>query len=517
MNRVTSFTEYTLLHRWALDLLSPSDFQKLPIPYTGDSALQALKSSPKNPHSNLRNESWWHLADQYYLLTPLQAIYVAAVTLTVSRVGALYHGVMTSFYYLKYRVSDDRETIKKTQEHAYATFVDGLSAGLGAVLTKIAVESIFQALHYAGMSSLLGPCYSTGIARLVNLTYWVAGVALSIAGLASVQSARIAPEFFVLQDHKVGLYLSLFFRKKLGLVGSDGGLLPFSAKDKLEYHGDGHFTGKNHDILWNQIPNAEFDLIQAVQDCNKLLPKQHLIPFRYPLDGDAIAQKLEELFYTKEEAKASMALASNDPILSKAAQIRALQLKIQYSKEIWETAREFTYNDGILSGAMKIYFKLPRQYLEKENRVSSIPRRDYQEYFTTFDAKFRRPSPDSSNASSGAGFGESRGANAEYNWSSVGIKSTNPNMPRPEQGIYAQFAYDLGVNKWNADNNNNDYKTFRELLGLACDATYEEYKKIKKQYLLACHPDKNGGTEEAGEIQKCLNAIIEKLDKEYKA
>lgn len=521
MNRVPSLTESTLLHRWALDLLAPSDFQKLQISYAGDSVLEAIKLSPKNTHSNLKNTSWWHSADQYYLLTPIQAVFVAAVTLTIARLGVVYHGLMTPFYYLKYRVSnllasyslkyqtsDHRESIesswKKTKGHFVAFCVDGTCAVLGAFLTKGAMECTIAAFH-AGTSSWQ------------NLAYCLAGTILCMGALASAQSARVAPEFFVFPspDHKVGMYLSLFFRKKLGLVSTDGGLLPFSAKDKLEYQETRQgiqFSG-NIDVLWNHIYHAELELIEAVQACNQLLPEKDRIPFTYPLDGDAISRKLEEL-YAKEDSNAKMSFMSNDqrPILLKADEIRALQLRIKYSKEIFNTARELTYNDGYLMSVLKDYGKQPVKSLRVEPIVSSIRKETYQDYF---NARFFRPSP--SSPSSETDPNEAQRSTAKFSWNSLNIPSINPNTPRPSTGIYAQFSYDVAVNKWKEENKKFDLKSPRELLGIGPNETYSNYKQIKMKYLLACHPDKHQSDPAASEIQACLNAILEVLDEEYKA
>jgi hypothetical protein len=512
MNRVPSLTESTLLHRWTLDLLAPSDFQKLQIPYDGDSVLEAITLSPKNTHSNLKNTSWWHSADQYYLLTPIKAVFVAAVTLTISRLGVVYHGLMTPLYYLKYRVSTDSESIenswKKTKEHVVALFFDGICAVLGAFLTKGAMECTFAA-------------FDAGTGRWKDLAFWLAGTILCIGALASAQSARVAPEFFVPSDHRVGMYLSLFFRKKLGLVSTNGGLLPFSAKDKLEYqetHQGITFSCKNAKTLLTHIFNAELELIETVQACNQLLSEKDRIPFKYPLDGDAIARKLEEL-YVKEDPNAKMSLMPEDkrPILLKADEIRALQLRIKYSKEIFDTARELTYDDGFLMSIFKQWAKKPVKSLKSEPMVSSISREDYQEYFRSFKARFC-PSSSSSNASSGAGFNEAPRSHAAFSWNSLKIPSINPSRtPRPQEGIYAQFSYDVAVNKWKAENNRDDLKGLRELLGLNGNETYNDYKKIKMKYLLACHPDKHGVSLAANEIQACLNAILEVLDKEYKA
>jgi len=554
MNRVPSLTEYTLLHRWALDLLSPSDFQKLPIPNAGDSVLETIQNSTKNTHSNLKNTSWLHSADKYYLLTPLQAIYAAAVTLIISRVGVVYHTVMTSFYYLKCRVSNDSETIenswKKVKEHACAIVVDGLCAVIGALSAKFAVDYCMSSLYFTLRFSHETGSHETGVDQLKKLAMFSAMTALLMGGLASLQSARVAPEFFafLLPDHKVGMYLSLFFRKKLGLVGPDGGLLPFSAKDKLEYQESKQgisFSCHNTQTLHTQIYNAELELIEAVQASNKLLPEESHISFQYPLDGDAIARKLEEL-YAKKEANARMALMPDDkrPILLKVDEIRALQLRIKYSKEIYDTARELTYNDGYIMQPLKRRGRHPVKSLNLKPMVSSIPEREYRDYFASFNpppsrskssragfdsaprghannahannARFN-PSSSRSNPSSSSGFGQSSGASAEFSWHSVKIDPIDPNTPRPRGGIDAQFSYDVAVNKWKAENNRTNFKTPRELLGLTPDATYNSYKQAKRRYALACHPDKHGSNPAAMEIQKCLNAILEKLDKEFKA
>lgn len=524
MNRVPSITEYGLLNRFVLNLFHPSDFQQVKIPYHGTSVIEAPATSIKNPYSNPINTSYWHLADRFYLLTPLKIAYVAAVTLTLSRIGAAYNGLATLYSYLRYRISTDETAWEKTKAYAYAFFVDSFCALAGAALIKAFVETSLYTLHFAGVSSIFGICHASKKSAPLHVAIFAVAAIAAATGLFIPQWPSMICQFLADSEHRVGMYLSLFYRKKLGLVGPQGGLLPFSPQDQLEYRKEGEnirFYGSNYDTLTKQAFETELELIETVQKCNNLLPHDKKIAFRYPLDGNSIAKRLESEF-AKAVPTAQYSLATDDkrPIFVMIEKLRSLQLKIKYSTEIWGTALKLTYEDSypvyFLKECLNSKAKgngIPINRLKLNSTPSFLNEQDYKGYFDSCGMYFN-PGPSSIPNSARADVP----CAAQFQWTTLQIPSVDPSKnPRPETDLFNQFQYDVAVNKWKLENNQVDLKSLRELLSLTAASSYSEYKAVKNKYARAVHPDKNKGNPVAGELFTCFGAIIEALDKEYQS
>ncbi len=505
MNRIPSFTEYGLLNRWALDLFSPADFQKLPISSSEDTALAVLRQTTRNIYSNSKNGSYWYGADKFYLLTPLKVIYIGCVTLTLSRIGVVVNSCLTIYSYINYKLakpSNVEQAWEKTQNCAYALFAD-LTCAAGSVLTKVIVENTLYALHFARLSSLMGKCHLSLKDSIASVVVSVVAVVFSSMCLIALQHPQIAPQFFTKQQDRVGMYLSLSLRKNLGLVSENGGLLPFSEKDRLEYReSDNRFEGSNYQTLYSQLVNAEVELIETVQKCNRLLPPHKKIQFQYPFNGEILARSLEAS--SKQVSNTQGAVVQHDPnsLTQFIHKLRSLQLKIDFSTEIFKNAQRLTAEDSLPIKVIKMAFRVSYIEINFRKRDSYLSSEDYRECFNSCSGNNNSP----------------RSVSTESNelWKSLELTSLDPNsIPRPSGDLFNQFKYDICVNKWLCDQGETP-KSFRELLGLVKNTPHQQYVRIKRKYQLAIHPDKNKeNTEVATKVFQCLETIIEQLNQEY--
>jgi hypothetical protein len=522
MIRIPSFTEYALLNRYALDILAPTDFQKLPLSYNGDSAIEAIETAKVNLYSNLRNTSYWHAADRFYLLTPLKFIYNACVILTISRLGMIYNGAMTLCHYLRYRCSlvnseIEKTSWEKTKAYAYAFFVDTACATLGALIIKGVVQCAVCTLNDLRIISVLGKGSITfSFDSIVFHIMLAAGAILGAWALTLLQSPSVAPDFFVLPDYRVGMYLSLFFRKRLGLVNEAGGLIPFSQRDRLDCDASSRFSGKNYETLTRQAEEAEIQLIEAVRKCNQLLPQGKKIEFKYPFNGHAIAKALEGQVPHNKSSSSSQSLGNLDPLLLKVNQMRSLQAKIRNTREAWETAQKLTFSDSYLMMLLKFHAKISVRLLNLANRPSLLSPEEYLEYFTF--VAFPQHTGASTKARPKAHENRTRNKSPFFDyWYNIRLEAIDPSKKKRPTIIFEAFQYDLAVNKWKAHNNQSDFTTYRELLGMDKYTPFLDFKQIKKKYVRALHPDRNKGNPLALELAKCLNEILEYIESEYES
>ncbi len=502
--RLSSFTEYALLNRWALDLFSPSDFQKRGIDVLGRSVSQTLVESKVNPYSNLQNSSYLYYANKYFITAPIKAAYVALVTLTLSRVGVVVNGALTTLSYLRYQYNPSDTNWEKTKDYAFAFFADLTSAIIGTLLTKTVVESTFYTLHFARIGTWMGPCKLPMKISVLYGVFTLSAALLGIAGLNALQNSSIAPQFFARPQDRVGMYLSLALRQKLGLVDGNGGLLPFSKDDRFEYTETAEkgckFQGSNFRNLATFIFNAEWELLETVKECNQILPPEKKIRFQYPFDGESLARSLD----TSPSSSSATTLVKREEIpLHK---LRCLGRKIKVLKELFDTAQKLTLNDSIPVMFLKAVIKVNYNRFIFKELPSFIEEKDYKEYFNL------KPEPQRPNQEY-----KTKGQKSSTNgfpWDLYAIDAINPKLQkRPATDIADQFSYDIGVYKWRSKNP-EEVKPLRELFGLEEKASYADYKATKRKYQLAIHPDKNPKINTT-ELYKCLNDIFNILDKEY--
>ncbi len=483
---IQSLTARCLFHPWVLDhVLSPSDRQIYRVSSTGNSALDVLKKAAKDPCSSPKNRSYLCLANKYFLLTPVKIAYIAFVTLFLSRIGTILNASLTVYSYIRYTFAT-KENVdpfwEKTEKYARACFQDLVCAVIGTYLTKLIVESTLYTLHFARISPIMGKCYASVGSSVLNGGSAALGVLISTLILIAFQHPEYAPQIFADSETRIGMHLALSLRKSLGLAGKDGGLLPYSDKDKLEYNESRRtedpiqFSGKNYDTLFHLYFNAELDLIQTVQKCNELLPPDRQIIFSYPLNGQIIADRLESTSTSSKTEEKALVLRDKTSLNVLAGKLRDQQFKITLLKRIFETAEELTFNDPILVLIFKQVFKIPKEFF---NSCKSNPVSD------------------------------------KFSWASVNIEPLDPSSKtRPTNNLFEEFKYDVAVNKWSAQNGKAP-KSEQELLGLNQDSTYQDFANTRRKYLLDIHPDKHSGDPEALVLSQVLITILNKLKDDY--
>ncbi len=507
--RAVSFTEYALLNRWALDCFSPSDFQKKRIEAVGNSVFQTLLQSKTNPYSNSENSSYLYRASKYLIHVPFKAAYVALVTFTFSRVGVVLNAAFTTLSYLRFRYNPNDENWEKTKNYAYAFFADLTCATLGALFTKVVVESAFYTLHFARIGTWMGtsklPITTSALYGAGTLTTALLGIAC----LSAIQSPSIAPQFFARPQDRVGMYLSLILRQKLGLVNQKGGLLPFSKDDRLDYTERNRafsFHGANFKNLCEFIQNAEWELLDKIKQCNQILPSDKQIPFQYPFDGESIACSLE----TPKHGSSSLGLASQEDIAIN--DLRNLGRKIKLLKDIFLTAQKLTLEDSIPMMILKAFIKVQPTTIKFDDTPSFINQAAYREYFglgyrshqSSEIPDFKEPPLD-----------QSARLEKAFAWGTYQLDPINPtSKSRPATGLVDQFSYDASVNKWKFSQKET-IPPFTTLFSLTPNSSYSEYKSVKRKYWIAIHPDRNKHPK-ADELFKCLSEIFEILDMRYK-
>ena len=510
--RISSFTEYALLNRWALDYLCPSAFQSRRVDAVGESALRSLQEAKVNPYSNLKNSSCLYYANKFFITTPLKIAYIAAITFTVSRLGVVVNGVLTVYSYLRYKISaphNTHEAWEKTKGYAFACFADLSSAVAGAILTKAIVEGAFYSMHFCHIGSWMGKCQFPIKDNALPLIVSVAAVVLGCAGLITLQNPYVAPQFFARPQDRVGMYLSMTLRKELGLVDEKGRLLPFSKEDRLEYqeirrNGGNYFefSGTNYQTLMELIVNAEWELLETVQKCNQYLPNK--LEFQYPFNGETVARIIEEhlkIPAPRSGERGLMAETSSAPLYPLIAQLRNLGTKIKVLNEIFLTAQKLTVEDSIPIIFIKAVLRAGQTRVNFEKRKSFIREDSYSSYYHLGKAGPKEKST-------------ARNDSKGIKWVTFNIPSIDPaSARRPTMDLVDNFRYEVGIRKWESQND-QPIAPLRQIFGLNANSSYSDYKKQKRLYVLSIHPDRNTGVD-ATELFKCLSLIFEELDKEY--
>lgn len=518
---VASFTEYALLNRWTLDLLSPADFQKKKIATVGSSLLETLSKSKENPYSNSENSSYLYHASKYFILVPFKTAYIALVTLTLSRVGVVVNAAFTALSYLRFQHNPTDENWEKTKDFAYAFFADLTCAAVGAFLTKAVVESTFYTLHFARIGAWMGTCKLPLSTSVFQGALTLAVALLGTACLSSMQNPYIAPQFFARPQDRVGMYLSLILRQKLGLMDQNGALLPFSKDDQIKYDvtsdskGTRTFTlyGTSSKLLDGFIWDAEWELLDKIKEYNQIAHKERKISFQYPFDGETIARSLE----TARSASSTVGLATREDTIIN--DIRNLGRKIELLREINIQAKKLTLETSIPVAFIKgLLGDRSGSSIKVTLPTCFISEKAYREYF---NATAQPGSQESHRFNDVPTTGEtplqkSLRLEREFNWDSY--QSLGPIDPssvaRPDSPLPEQISYDIRANIWKY-RNRKAVTSFKDLFTLTSDSSYTEYKAVKRKYWTAAHPDKSQ-VPNANELFSCVSEIFNILDLRYK-
>lgn len=523
--RVVSLTERALFFTPVLDWISPPNCEKLRIQSVGDSVLESLTRTDKNPYNNRLNTSYWHWATKPSKATA-RAFYTAFVTCLISPIGIIGYGAVTakhlsSYAFYTYTGSGQAPAEwDKTKQYAKAFFTDTTSFILGATLTVMGVGSIILVLRFAGLTTLLyGVCRDTIATRIFYVFSGTLLVASSAWVLGAFTHESMIPQLIGWEDERVGMYLALELRNRLGLVNEDGVLLKFSSKDKLQYtetqqglYGTSYtFRGAVYDQLINLVLNAELELLDKVREAQQICADagKELISFRYPFNGNEVAKHLEKCFPLErvESERSGTGMVAQHPqtgsVFQLMDELRKLQYKVEVLKTIELTAKEVTLEDSIWMLFVKAMAKQPHRTINFRPIPSFV---NYLYYQAQFNLRFIEGSDRSAQG------GDAGQINLNY-FTGLGLDPSTSAEPAADQ-LYDQFKYRVQTDKWRHQNAQPTHSAFW-LLGLEDNCTYAQYVKAYRQYMLAVHPDKNGSSDESKQLTQIIGNIKSVLDRHF--
>lgn len=509
--RISSFSEIALLNNTVLDLLCPPECEKKKIKQH-DSILETLIRSKENLFSNPSGNTLAHRS-----LKPLRCVlrvfYTALVTATVSPLGVACRTVQTAAHLGKYSIArykgdEAQKNIEweKVKRYAWAAFTDLSVALCGA--TAI----------FAGAMAVVSPLVALAphVTVADSICFLVFGGlmgGISTHVLGGFYPTSILPQLIADNEERVGMYIALELRNKLGIVGEDGKLLKFSKADHLEWNRIRmKFEGDNINNLGLLVMRAELELVDHVRAANQWLQKnnQPLIKFSYPFKGtdvaDAIQKALKESSVSAEQAgKNEKSVGKeSDKKDAKAESIRQnlilMDRKISILKGIFETSRDLGANGSLGFQILRALAKQPHKEFTFQPLPETFILREY--YSDYFNAPFMF---DPINVP------EELASLYEKTPSLIPLDPDTPDLEE-NASLYEVFKQRIRKEKWKFENQEPTEIQLYELIGLKKDYNYDDCKKAINRHNLALHPDKNREKgEEANELFLVLNYIANNL------
>ena len=375
-------------------------------------------------------------------------------------------------------------------------------------------------LHFANLTTLLyGVCRDTIATRIFYVFSGTLLVASSAWMLGAFTHESMIPQFIGWQDERVGMYLALELRNRLGLVNENGGLLKFSSKDQLDYtetrqglySTSYRFHGAVYDQLINLVLNAELELLDKVREAQQICADagKELIPFHYPFNGNEVAKHLEKCFpldCVESESSATGMVAHHlqtGRVFQLMDELRKLQYKVEVLKTIELTAKKVTLEDSIWMLFVKAMAKQPHRTINFRPILSFVNERYY---LAQFNLRFTEGTDQAAQE------GDAGQINLNY-FTGLGLDPSTSAEPAADQH-YEQFKYRVQTDKWRHQNRQPTHDAFW-LLGLQNDCTYAQYVRAYRQYMLAVHPDKNDSSNESKELTQIIGNIKSVLDRHF--
>ncbi|MFS8563059.1 MAG: hypothetical protein LVR00_01485 [Rhabdochlamydiaceae bacterium] len=164
---------------------------------------------------------------------------------------------------------------------------------------------------------------------------------------------------------------------------------------------------------------------------------------------------------------------------------------------MFEEAQKLTVEDGILLAWFKAAMKEPSNKFIPSKDPSYIEQADYTRLFFSF-AQGTNPSE------------------GNFLWEQVNINPVNPDSPPISQNatLFEKFKDAVARNKFCAMNNMPDrIQSSLKIFGLTNTTPHEAFAAIRKEYVLALHPDKHPGKDAAAlseveELSKCALTLL---------
>jgi hypothetical protein len=513
--RVNSLTERALLNSTVLDWINPSNCEKLRIQSVGDSALETLVESRRNPYTNELKNNNWHWGTKPVKCVA-RVLYTALVTCTLAPLGTVGYGTITlvslgQYRWAVYKGENGAAEWEKTKQYAKAFFTDFTSTVLGAVCTGMLAGSFVYLLTPSMMASLFAESIANGVCSVLGGAGMVAGVFYIFGGFYHESAI---PQFIAYEDERVGMYLALSLRNNLGLVNENGGLLKFSSKDKLEYtriqagynQTSYRFQGAVNEQLSLLAMNAEMELLDKVREANHYLTSNGKkgLAFAYPFKGDVVAAHLEKTFPeskkpTEESASAIVAFDRGIPRFDRLIkELKTLEYKVKTLRVLHRSSKQLTLEDSFWLSFVKGMARTSSPTITIPAMKSYISEVYYRQTFEE---------PITVAATNEMG-------KALTGLSLPGIDEAQP-LPQGATA-YEVFKHRVCISKGCVEDGQTA-KPALWLLGLNDDCTFDEYKKAMRACNLAVHPDKNPLREaEAQKLFQFLAVVKEILDEEFR-
>ncbi len=475
---VQSFTKMAVLNRWALDFFSPTSYDKVFLVSVNGSAYESFVNTTKDPFKNYKKpENPLYKGARLLLTTPIRVAYLAMTVLYISPLGVVCNGVRATSFLGKYSFTKNNNDLTKAIPFAHACFHDfscALIGGFAVLLAAFGAVKVFN--------STIGYFDTLAMATIV-----VCGVAM----LIFLQTPYGAANFLANEKERCGLYLSFTLRNELGIVGKDGGLLPFSINDRFAVCGS--IPNENLRKIGEMTAVAEENLIQFVHEANALGAE---IDYVYPFDGETIANQLRYNDRSQSGDGITMGLSPKNPLKALEHKIRSMGHKIVILRNLYETLFDLSVNYSLPVVLLAELWqkRLPEYNIRIPN--SFIPKELYQWLFRRV-AGVAPPSPGTFDL-----------------WTKITIESLNPNENAcPDSGsLFEKFKYDVQTNKWKSENGETP-ETISNLLGLRKDMPLLEIRKQKRKYRLALHPDKNKDSPDSTELFQLAFQCFEQWEK----
>lgn len=478
--RVQSFTEKALLNRWALNFFSPMTQDPVPLESISGSVFESVIHTKTNPFNNReKNQTFFFKGTHLLVTTPIRVAYVGLTALYVSRLGALYNGVMVGISCVKYRVSSktNDQTAELIKKYAAACFQDLFCSILGAFCAKIIFESAVHLTYLAGLTPSLGssliPTSRSGLIKATLRPFFA--IALGIAPFIFIQTPLMASQCLAREEERCGMYISFTLRNKLGIVNQEGGLLQFSSKDCFTHKVNGTlYYNDNLTKLEEVLSGAEGELIRLAADVNRLLTTK--LPFTYPLQAGQIASHARaELSKAQPQylEQSGNELVVSSPLQKLEESVVLIGRKIDILLNLYVRVQDLSVNYSLPTMILLRLFGLEVKPVKTQKPKSLLDEQEYQNLFTAYTSSEALACP----------------PDKMINWKDEILLATPLGEPPSEENLYETFKY--SVKQLKIDHPDQvSYNAIAKLLGLEKGMEYFQFRKIEKKYMIALHPDK---------------------------
>ncbi|MCB1081616.1 MAG: J domain-containing protein [Chlamydiia bacterium] len=315
-----------------------------------------------------------------------------------------------------------------------------------------------------------------------------------MAMLIYSQTPKGASQIFADSKHRCGLYLAFALRNQLSIVGKTGGILPFSSEDSFlkDVHISGSQASYETNVLFDKLIQmaalAEQELIETIVQANKYLSNEKKIVFAYPFNGQDIAQIIKPQPEKKKSTNHQNQIEQANPLDRIAYKLSMLHKKISMLHtiiyDIKDLSLNYTFISWILVKLINCFIPgkkgIPLTRAEIKKPQSYLSENEYRAYFEEYK--------DQVEAKSG-----------EVDWSKV--QGITPADETASYDLISPFSYAIFKNNvqicLREKNKRASTRSIFDLLSLKEEMTDWQVKKYKMMVLMALHPDKNGGAQEA--------------------